>query len=95
MTLHTISPQSFAMVCFLVLMENGSGLVDKSPDYIAEKVNMLHAGHDAFAYLDIYNMRKAINWCRVWGVEVPEVVAKEFRAQEGAKSNLEDKGIFL
>lgn len=76
------------MICFLVLMQNGGGLEDKSPDYIAEKCFMLGAGYNAFAYLDIYNMRKAVAWCEAWGVEVPPEVASEMRLQNEAATEL-------
>ena len=77
----TISPERFATICFLVLMQNGGGLNDKSPDYIMEKTSMLRAGIHAFAYLDIHNMRKVCAWCELWGVELPEAVAKEMQLQ--------------
>lgn len=83
--LKTISPDSFAMICFLVLMENGNGLSGKSPDYITEKMSMLRAGVNAFGYLDICNMRKAMKWCEEWKIAPPPEVAEEFRLQEGAE----------
>lgn len=80
----TISPESFAMICFIVLMQNGGGINDKRPDYITEKTRVLRAGYDAFAYLDIHNMRLACRWCEVWGVQLPDVIDAEMARQNGA-----------
>lgn len=91
----TIHPDSFAMICFLVLMQDGNGLVDKAPDYIAEKTHMLGIGFNAFAYLDIYNMRKVKEWCDMWKVEMPEFCAKELALQEEALERLREAGIDL
>lgn len=93
--MSTIHPDSFAMVCFLVLMQNGGGLMDKSPDYITEKTHMLRAGLEAFSYLDIHNMRKVIAWCDSWGVEVPELVKEEMGRQERALAELNNLGLDL
>jgi len=90
--MKTISPESFAMICFLVLMQNGGGLETKAPSYIAEKTFMLNAGYDAFAYLDIHNMRKACQWCHDWHVDIPTEVALEMQRQNEAASSLAASG---
>lgn len=38
------------LVAFCILMENGDGILDKSPDYIAEKFKRFQSG----AYTDGY-----------------------------------------
>lgn len=73
-------------------MQNDQGLLGKSPSYISEKTHLLGLGLNAFAYLDIYNMRKVVNWLEFWKVEVPEVVAEEMRRQENAAHELAIKG---
>jgi len=93
--LKTISPESFAMLCFLVLMQNGEGVIDKSPDYITEKTWMLRAGFDAFAALDIYNLRKVDAWCKAWGVGMPAKCAEYLKMEEEAFESLKNKGIEL
>ncbi len=93
--MNTISPESFAMVCFLVLMENGDGIEGKHPDYIAEKTVMLRAGLDAFGYLDINNMRRVVSWHTTWNVELPEKIKKEMELQNKAERELREKGIEL
>jgi hypothetical protein len=87
----TISPDSFAMICFLVLMQN-NGLMDKSPVYIIEKKDLLRSGFDAFLYLDIYNMRKVKAYCDAWHIEMPEKCAEELTLQEEALKELQAKG---
>lgn len=83
------------MICFLVLMQNRDGLEDKAPIYIFEKTYMLKAGYDAFAALDIHNMRRAVEYCRMWHVELPDVIKKEMQLQEGAFSDLKTAGFDL
>jgi len=78
------------MLCFLVLMQNGEGLMDKAPSYITEKTYMLRSGYEAFAALDIYNMRKVADWCKRWHVEMPQVCAEELARQEEAFENVKD-----
>lgn len=90
--MKTIEPMSFALVCFLALMQNGDGLIDKAPDYITEKTRILGSGLDAFAALDIHNMRKVVGWCHAWGITVPEPIAKEMELQEQAFEELQAKG---
>lgn len=93
--MKTISPDSFAMICFLVLMQNGEGFAKKSPDYITEKTHMLHLGFDAFSYLDIHNMEKAAAWCTAWGIELPQQIDAELTMQQEARFSLAEKGIIL
>lgn len=90
--MKTIHPDSFALLCFLTLMQNGEGLIDKSPDYITEKTYMLRSGHNSFAALDIYNMRKVIDYCNAWNIQVPSDVALEMERQNEAQESLKEKG---
>lgn len=90
-----MKPDIFALVCFLVLMENGGGLIDKSPSYIVEKAPMMFDGLDAFAKLDIHNMRKALAWCDTWHVEVPSILRNALQREEEALALLKAKGIEL
>lgn len=83
------------MLCFLVLMQNGKGLIDKSPDYITEKTHILGRGLDAFAALDIHNMSVVVEWCGEWGVAVPEKVLEEYNSQRWAFEELKAKGFEL
>lgn len=79
--MRTISPESFAMVCFIQLMQK---LNSKSPDYITEKMDVLGRGYEAFAALDIYNMREVYQWCLDWKIEIPVVIQKEMKLQNDA-----------
>ena len=95
-TIKNMTPeQRFAYVCYLTLMQNGDGLIDKSPDYIHEKSYMLEVGTSAFGALDIHNMRKVKEWCNVWGVEMPKECQDELNAQEAAYLELAGKGIIF
>lgn len=91
--LQIITPDSFALLCFIVLMQNGDGLIDKSPDYVTEKAQLLlNSGVEAFGALDIHNMRKVKTWCDTWYVEMPSAPANYLEDSEKAAIELESKG---
>lgn len=90
-----IEPNDFALICFLVLMENGEGVLDKHLDYIKEKLFMWDEGYEAFGMLDIHNMRKVKLWCDRWGVEMPEGPADYLAKSEEAVKELEARGVIL
>ena len=71
------------MACFLVLMQNGQGIIDKHPDYILEKTYLLKIGYEAFGALDIFNMRKIFEWAEKWHVNLPDIVREEMQIQNG------------
>lgn len=79
-----ISSEAFALVCYLVLMQNGEGIMDKHPDYILEKQRLLESGYSAFAALDIHNMRRVKGWCEKWKVEMPEAARIHLEQSEEA-----------
>ena len=89
------TPEAFALLCYLTLMEPGTGLQNKAPSYIFEKQRMLKCGYDAFAYLDINNMRHVMNYCRLWGVEIPPLIEDAYADQERAFDELKAQGIEL
>ncbi len=89
----TVAPDSFALICFLVLMENGDGLIDKSSTYISEKTWMLRAGLDAFSALDYHNMRKVKRWCDKWRVDMPLTARKRLIEEENALVELKKQGL--
>ena len=91
----TINTDTFAMVCFLVLMQNGEGIKDKAPGYIEEKLKMLHMGEDAFAMLDIDNMKKVRDYCDFWKVEMPEKCRDYLKDSEDAYAELMRRSVFL
>ncbi|KKK50346.1 hypothetical protein LCGC14_3125900, partial [marine sediment metagenome] len=86
---------SFAMICFLVLMQNGEGITDKAPNYIIEKMYLLRSGIEAFDALDIHNKRIVISWCEKWKIEVPEKVLKNFKGENNAFKGLQEMGFNL
>ncbi len=88
-----ISPDSFALLCFIILMENGRGLIDKSPSYITEKSYLQEMGLHAFGALDIHNMRKVIDYCATWKIELPAKVAEEWQRRTQAETELTKLGI--
>lgn len=87
-----LTPEKFAMVCFLVLMQNGQGILDKHPDYIEEKQAMLTDGYDAFGRLDYSNMAKVIEWHTTWEVKLADEIQKYI---EDARQLALDIGIRL
>lgn len=83
----SITASQFAMICFLTLMQNGDGLIDKHPDYIEEKINMLQSRYHAFGYLDYHNMTKVIEYLKAWHIEIPEIIESEYKLQTEANNN--------
>lgn len=57
--------QIFNLVCFMVLMENNSGVQGKSPDYIAEKYEKARRTCILPA-LDTINRELVIMWVDKW-----------------------------
>ena len=57
------------LAAFGVLMENGQGIVGKSPSYILEKFELCMgvSVHDLPGLLDNNNQEKYSNWCSTWG----------------------------
>lgn len=90
-----IGPVLFAQVCFLTLMQNGKGVIDKSPDYIKEKEQILNYGYGAFGALDINNQRIVVKWLALWGYCVPPAVLERYEAEEAAWLRLAEDGIVL
>jgi hypothetical protein len=66
-----MTEQQFALLCFLVLMQD---IKTKAPSYIEEKTRMTEVGYDAFAYLDINNQRKVIDYLKTWRIDVPQTI---------------------
>ena len=60
------------MITFICLMENGNGVLDKSPDYIMEKFQRyMGKDDDSFKWgLDCGNLAKVEEYCKKWGVNL-------------------------
>jgi len=71
----------FSTVCYLVLMQNGDGVISKAPLYIQENANILSANDPmiSFAHLDLANQQKVLLYCTEWDVEVPKDVLKYYK----------------
>ena len=54
------------LVAFAVLMENGDGIVDKSPEYILEKYHQATRVPDPEQLLDPHNLVKFVKWMNRW-----------------------------
>ena len=65
-------------VVFAILMENGEGVVSKSPNYIIEKLASLEYNDEPEGLLDLGNLAKYREWENMW--------IKKFEKKE------EDKG---
>jgi hypothetical protein len=58
------------LVVFSILMENGEGIMAKSPSYIMEKwqsVNICDSVDSLLGLLDQRNHHKYVNWLVTWG----------------------------
>ena len=54
------------LVVFAILMENGDGIIDKSPGYIWEKYQLAMGLKNPEQLLDVNNMVKFKDWLRKW-----------------------------
>lgn len=54
------------LVVFAILMENGEGVVDKSPDYIEEKHVVALMTNEPETLLDPSNRAKFERWLERW-----------------------------
>ena len=61
-------------VAFAILMQNGEGVEDKSPDYIMEKFRCYCEGDaDEWMWgLGSINRAKLSVWAKQWGVDIPK-----------------------
>jgi len=71
-----LSDKEFALVCFLVLMQNREGVLDKHPEYIQEKKLMLNMGYDAYSMLDPKNQTLVKLYHLRWHLDLPYVIEK-------------------
>lgn len=66
-----ISPEVFAAVCYLVLMDHhGRGYINAHPSYAMEKLAMLKMGLNAIAILDGENKEKVLKYLEYWKYEI-------------------------
>ena len=71
----------FSIVCFLALTDHhGKGWNETHPSYTMEKFSII--GNDEFAYasLDRENQERVLEYCKKWGLRVPEEI---FKYEEG------------
>lgn len=77
-----IDEKTFAMVCYLVLMNHhGQGILEAHPSYVEEKISILNSGYDAYGYLDRSNQITVKNYLEQWKHELPDKISeyeKEF-----------------
>jgi hypothetical protein len=59
------------LVAFAVLMENGGGILEKSPDYVCEKIACCTGVEDPGVLLDPVNLSKYREWFWRWLRQVP------------------------
>jgi hypothetical protein len=81
-----LSPGLF--LCLFVIIAASLTLFDGEP----AKAQMRFR-RDAFARLDIHNMRRVMDWCRAWTVEVPGQITEHFEREVSAEMELRARGI--
>lgn len=54
------------LVCFAILMENGRGVLDKSPDYLVEKYQACVTSSEPEVLLDSKNLQKFFEYEERW-----------------------------
>lgn len=86
--------QIFAHACYVILMSH-SEEETPHPNYLSSKAKILTMGYDAFGALDVFNMRRIMNWAETWKVELPEQVKEHYKMEEDAYQKLMDQGILI
>jgi hypothetical protein len=88
-----MSDQEFAVICYNILMSGGpkGSTMDKSVDYMFEKLALLGHGYDAFAALDLPNQRRVIFYLGMWGFDIPPQIREHMNAEENAAKQLREK----
>lgn len=88
-----MSDADFAVLCYNILMSGGSKstVMDKSVDYMFEKLALLGRGYEAFAALDIHNQRRVILYLGTWGYDIPPQVRDYMKQEEDAAQQLREK----
>lgn len=74
-------------------MAHGNGLLDKSPDYILEKMSMVSDGWDAFARLDFNGQNMVLGWLHRWNILIPGDIEKYRGSIPNGAVNPYDPGI--
>lgn len=74
--MQKITEQQFAMLCFLVRMQD---LQHTFMPYIESQANLLlPLGYGAFAHLDKVEQTFVMGWLETWEYEVPKYVKRTF-----------------
>lgn len=90
-----LSPEKFALLCFIQMMQHGAGLISKSPEYIFEdKYYMLSMGYMAIQRLDYLGKKSIFDYCDHWNIKIPKVLVDYFEAEKEQVLTLAGKGIF-
>jgi len=64
------------IVAFSILMQNGEGIIDKSPDYILEKFEACKKSEKPEKLLDPFNRKKYHNYLGKWLFDVLPALEK-------------------
>lgn len=64
----------FGHLCYLILMQNGGGILDKSPDYVIEKMKALKMGYTAYQMLDFRNRKLLLAYLDKWSYDIPKEI---------------------
>jgi hypothetical protein len=91
--MNEVDEQLFGLMCYLVLMDNGDGIMSKHPTYVEEKAPAIMEGVEAFGRLDIHNMRKLKAWCEKWGMQMPATARQYLNDSEVAAQELSERGL--
>ena len=87
-----MNPTIYNLIVYLTIVSSTNDRwQESSPSYLAEKARILSLDErDAwgFGYLDRHNMSRAIAWCRLWHLDVPEVWSQALDGQNTAAEAL-------
>lgn len=85
----TMTPETFAAMCYVVLIGNHhNGYETSAPTYVQDKLSVLSAGYDAFGHLDIHHKKRVIAWLERWAITIPERVRESLAREQEAYDEL-------
>jgi|JI7StandDraft_1071085.scaffolds.fasta_scaffold978139_2 hypothetical protein len=76
--INKLTPEQFAMVCFLAIMQDLDHTIIK---YIDDQSDLLlRSGYDAFSYISKEAQLKVIGYHEIWELELPKQVQFDFHS---------------
>lgn len=74
----------YGLICYNFACQ---GILYKTPEYLVEQFDLVTKGLDAFTYLTAEEQESVVEYCRTWGLKVPDSWIKTPSLNFSARSN--------